>query len=287
MNLALVGLGRWAGRIIDSLPVEARVTTVVTRRPDAATVVPKGSAIVGRPEELEGRDIDAVIVANEASAHVRTLEAIWTIDPALPAFVEKPLALSTSSLKPLADAFGRSGRGLLLVDHVQLFNVNALALKAALSGCRNCSIDGAESNDGPVREDCSGLWDYGPHAVAMALFLAGEDTRDARIVSARRIGDARRHVVEFELAMGGSSARLSVGNGAVSRNRRYAVLDATGRRLEFDGLAAADPPPLSAALAAFCNAVRAGAAPSSDIRWGWELPAAVTRLLEDVERRVS
>jgi predicted dehydrogenase len=286
MNIALVGLGRWAGRIIDSLPREARVTTVVTRRPDAAATAPEGSTIVATLTELAGRGIDAAIVANEASAHVRTLQALWTVDPSLPVFVEKPLALSLASLRSLADARSGGAREFLLVDHVQLFNANALALKARLGSAQDLEIEGSEANDGPVRDDCDGLWDYGPHAVAMALFLSGVAPGDAQVVSARRSGDARRHVVDFELALGRASARLSVGNGASTRSRRYLVRDASGLHLEFDGLAPADPPPLSAALSSFCAAVAAGAPPSNDTRWGWELPVAVTRLLEEIEQRV-
>jgi predicted dehydrogenase len=284
-RVALIGLGTWAGNIIRSLPETVRLAAVVTQRSDAASLVPADCLTLHDLSGLAALGLDGVIVANSASLHIRTLRAIWSQTPRMPVFVEKPVGLALPDVKRLANEYPDDDNPVFLVDHIQLFNENLRKTREALGNAGGVAIGGTDGNDGPVRADCNALWDYGPHAVSIALFLAGTTGSDATVTSATRVGSDSRATYRFFVAMGdGSTADLTVTNNAQAKARRYSVRGIDGREAVFDGLAPSTPAPLSAALTAFATAIDRGKPPTGDLRWGWTLPLAVTRLLHDAER---
>ncbi len=286
MKIGVVGLGDWSFNIFKSLPPGADVVGVLTRRPDAPDLVPRACRVLTEFESLAALDIDGVIVANEASKHVHTLRMIWAHAPRMPVFVEKPVGMSLPDVEELSLERSRRGDSIFLVDHVQLFNCNLQRIKDRLEGIPPKTIRGLDGNMGPFRVDCNALWDYGPHAVAIALYLTGfpQPPDSVRVLDARLKRDERGVTVEFDLQIGTTTvANLSVGNNAKEKTRHYSVHSTDGTKFIFDGLKQSEPPPLSAVLRDFCDAIRVGAAPLRDARWGWSLPLEVTRVLCDIE----
>ncbi len=287
MKIAVVGLGAWSLKILKSLPPGTDVVGVLTRRPDALNLVPKDCQVLVELEHLAALDVDGIIVANEASKHLPTLRVIWAHVPKMPVFVEKPVDMCLSDVEVLSCQKPEVDNLIFLVDHVQLFNWNLQGIKADLEGVPPEMIRGIDGNNGPFRADCNALWDYGPHAVAIALYLTGFPlpAGGARVRDAWLNRDRKGATVDFELQIGAKTvASLSVGNNAVEKARHYRVRAMGGTQYIFDGLAPCKTPPLTAALQAFCDAIRAGRAPHGDARWGWALPLEVTRVLCDVEK---
>lgn len=77
--------------------------------------------------------------------------------------VEKPVGFDAREVKDLLD-LSRANKVPLIVDYTYLFNPGVMALKR--SDLRSLSI--TMGSNGPVR-DYSVLWDWGSHAVAIAL----------------------------------------------------------------------------------------------------------------------
>lgn len=282
VKLALIGLGRWAENIIRSLPPGVEISTVATRREDAKTVLPSAE-VVRRVQDLPLHATDGVIIANEARMHESAAVEVWMHRPDMPMFIEKPFPLGNLR----GDLPGHLGNKCwtLLVDHTQLFNQGLVGLKRDMDSVPPAFIRGADRGPGPVRTNCNPLWDYGPHAIAIALYLSGFPfeggihVRDAWLDTSP--GGC---TVDFELQLGAKTvATYSVGNNALNKARHCSVRSLGGVVRTWEGLAACPIPPLTAALAAFCSAVEAGHAPEGDVRFGWKLPFAVTQTLTEIE----
>lgn len=277
MKLALVGFGKWAQNIIRALPPGVEITAVVSGRKD----LPAAPKVYPRITDVPFESLDGVIIANEASMHHTALVLARMMSPNIPVFVEKPFMMSTDWPLIKEHLEGKT----LLVDHTQLFNQNLIDLKKDLDGVPPADIHGVDRGPGPVRADCNPLWDYGPHAVSVALYLTGfpfpggVHVRDAWL-------DMNEHgaSVDFELQLGAKTrASFSIGNNALEKTRHCSVRSLGGVRRTWEGMVACPVPPLTAALAAFCSAVEAGHAPEDDVRFGWALPLEVTRILASIE----
>lgn len=119
---------------------------------------------------MEG--VDGVLIATPAATHARI--ALPYARAGVPTFIEKPMAASLKEAEVLAAAATSSG-ALVQVGHVHLHNPAYLKLKelrSRVGEVRWLSFEGM--NRGPVRDDVSVLWDWGPHGVSMALDLLGQ-----------------------------------------------------------------------------------------------------------------
>ena len=113
--------------------------------------------------------VDAVIVATPASTHYEIAKAC--IEARKPALIEKPLAMSVREVNVLcADALEQNV--LVHVGYTDLHNQAFEHLSEFNIGLER--VEGRVTGVGPIRKDCSPLWDYGPHALAMTLRLFDE-----------------------------------------------------------------------------------------------------------------
>ena len=125
--------------------------------------------MVSEWQMLADMELDGVIVATPASTHFQI--ASHYIDAGLPVLVEKPLAMSRLNAEQLADKVLKRD-GILLVNHIHLFSQayqRARAIVRLLGPIRTIRTSGGRQ--GPYRNDCKPLWDWGPHDVSMVLDL--------------------------------------------------------------------------------------------------------------------
>ena len=276
MKAGLIGYGKWAKNIVASLPPDVELVAVVSNNPEVPQLVPR----IPKLTDLPFNQLDAVIIANDASRHLDMLGLVRAYAPKLPVFVEKPLMMRSPAGYPLFREHFASTLGL--VDHIWLFHERLLEMRRILDGVPPATILGVDEGMGPVRTDCHPLWDYGPHAVAAALYLAGFPLKSGgiHVRDAWLKQDEHGATIDLNLQIGSrTEARLRVGNNAETKSRYYTI-PGTGT---FDGVPPAKSPPLAAALLAFFGAVKEGKVPEGDVRFGWELPLAVTQVLADVE----
>lgn len=131
--------------------------------------------------EAQARGNDSVIIASSLPSHYELTVA--ALDRKLPVFVEKPMVKSVADAEEVARRWERAGQPLFLCDFTHLWSRGfefAWARYRSTSG----SIRGADGNlkptphfhasfggPGPKRVDCHPVWDYGAHAIAIALLL--------------------------------------------------------------------------------------------------------------------
>ena len=303
LRLGLIGAGRWGRNYIKTIAgLEGmRLACLASGNPESRTLVPSGCVV--SPDWraiLDPRSIDALIVATPPALHAGMVEA--AVAQAIPVLVEKPLTLDAGQAVALRDLVAARG-GLVMVDHIHLFNPAYRALKAAAPRYGAIqAIDGHAGNHGPFRTHTEPLWDWGAHDVAMCLDLLGAlpETLDAACLEARDTPEGSGQSLEVRASFAGPvSTVLRFGN-IVSRVRRLAVY-LERAVLVFDDLAehqlVAYPPcaphapvvgagerlpyerqsPLACVLREFAAAVAAGDRSTASLELGVEVVQVLAR----------
>ena len=134
-----------------------------------------GALVTGDVAELLGGGrVDAVIIASPATTHAAL--ALRCIEAGKPCLVEKPFALRLQDAEAVAEAAERRRvpvlAGHLLVHHPVVEQLQTLVQGGVLG--QVFYLYGLRVNLGQVRADENALWSFGPHDVAVALFLLGE-----------------------------------------------------------------------------------------------------------------
>ncbi len=288
LHLALVGRGAWGSRIARTVRASEEAVLAATAGRDW--------------ERLLGQTIDGAVIATPPAAHLPV--ATRFIERGIPVLVEKPLCLDPDSALAFRDLAARR-EVPVLVNHVHLFSP-AYRLLRQLSPAlgRVTRIATAGGREGPLRADTPPLWDWGPHDLAMALDLAGDEPQrvSARHTLQRRsaAGLEANYAIELEFPRA-LRVSIAVGN-AMPRVRRLEVDhergtlvydDVAPRKLAYEGtearvreaVAASDlsRPPLDCAIEAFCATIRAGGFEPRSL----DLAVAVVALLERIERETE
>lgn len=122
--------------------------------------------------------------------------------------VEKPVGFDAHEVKELIE-LSRANKVPLIVDYTYLFNPAVMALKRP--DLRSLSI--TMGSNGPVR-DYSVLWDWGSHAVAIALDFIQEPLTKIAVLPC----DSGRYMVD--LLFGTKAATITVANNLDERTVR-------------------------------------------------------------------
>lgn len=157
IRLALIGAGRWGQNI----------ERVLREMPGIKLAVADNAADT---KKIVLAAIDGALIATPGSTHVAL--ALPFIQAGLPVFIEKPLATSLAEARQLKRA--AKDKNLVQVGHIHLYNPAYLTAKKAaqkIGQIRLIIFEGLAP--GPVREDMSVWWDWGPHGVSLALDLLG------------------------------------------------------------------------------------------------------------------
>ena len=304
-RLAVVGVGHWGRRIIATLleTEVAQLIAVASSQTATHELAPPGVDIVADWRALLGRsDLDGVVVATPPATHAEIVEA--AVRAGLGVLVEKPLTPDLATTTALAE---RVSGERVLVDHIHLFHAAYEVLREQLAGQSILGVRTEGGAPGPLKDDPSPLWEYGPHDAALVLDLLGEVRPTSVRVGQLPIPDGTGEEWTIEARGGldeGIPVQIVTGNGLAEKQRRLLVATAEVRYL-LDDRAATKllrfPPgpldwpgpggesvpisdirlPLERVLSAFAGGLTAG---ETDGRWGWRLPLQVADLLTSVER---
>lgn len=297
VRLGLLGAGRWGRtylRSFEDVP-GAVLARLFTRNPQTPAPIPTGCEVSRDWREVAtADDLDGVVIATPAGLHAAMARVALGAGRAV--LVEKPLALTRGDCHDLID-LARSRGAVLLVDHVDLYNPAWVALKEHVAELGPIAgVEATFGDAGPYREDVPPRWDWGPHPVALCLDLLGAPVSlRARRPLVRRTEAGLQELVEIDLEFdGGAACRIATGNGFDHRERRVVVRgeraalvydDAGHDKLvrivegQREPLAVGNGRPLSRALTAFADAIRA-----ERPDWnGAALGAAVVGVLADVD----
>ena len=290
VRLGLIGGGRWGRNYVKTIAAldGVRLVRLADPDPDTWAVVEGGSAVTADWREVAAADdLDGVIVAAPPALHAGMVRA--AVEAGRAVLVEKPLTLDVGEADRLR-AFVAGRGGLVMVDHIHLFNPAFRRLKAlaAESGPVR-EIHAVMGNHGPYRTDAPVLWDWAPHGVAMCLDLLGTAMPEvtAERAETRTVEGIVGEILDLHLRFpGGAEAGIRVGN-IMDKTCRFDVV-ADGASLVFDDLAedklkvhpggSVEVParsPLAVVVEEFAEAIGTG---GND--WtGLDLGVAVTRVL--------
>lgn len=309
IRLGMVGAGNWGRtliRVITRSP-QARLVALVSRRPEADALLPaEAHRYCGLEAMLSGSPLDGVVVALPPHLHAPTARRV--IDAGLPLFLEKPMATTPEGARAVAERSAETG-GIVMVDHIEIYHpaVRALMTELAVNGAEPEHLSGVLAGPTAFTPGFPPAWEYAPHflAVAMTLFGSLEPALSVERLPAEPAAPRgeRRELTRFVLAFaGGRTASFIVGNGTAEKRRWFEV--AAGPYLyRYDNGAAAplvrwtrsadakpeilvgdlETTPLDAAIATFCDRIRAGTPQHEDARLG----AAVVSLLADASTRLG
>lgn len=175
--LALIGCGYW-GRNLARVAHELGVLSTICDRgnPEAAKVAAQHGVPYIEDVAALWRDpsIKGVMIAAPAELHAQLAFAALQNDRDV--FVEKPLALSMTDAREVAELAERRGRvvmvGHLLQYHGAFRRMRELVAAGDLGRLRY--IYSNRLNFGKMRTEENVLWSFAPHDLSMILSLAGQ-----------------------------------------------------------------------------------------------------------------
>jgi len=276
IRVALIGAGRWGGNILNTLKKIPGCEVVAV-------------ATTGRQTEaLQKLELDAVVVATPGSTHTKV--ALPFLRNGLPVFIEKPMALTIRDAERLKQVAEKNNVHIF-VGHIHLYNPAYKTLKRELKKIGQInSIVGESMSGGPIRDDMSVLWDWGPHDVSMVLDIVGSLPNKVKAIG----DDLQTHA---KLTFSGTkkiTAYLTTSWLSAEKRKRLTVIGTKGT-LVFDDYAAkkvtllrggkatypryGNQSPLEAELRTFLRSIKEKSAPISDAQNGLD----VVRVLAAVE----
>ena len=290
-----MGLGRWGDNYVREVTNApgVRLAAVASRRSPSAKTLPPSIRWYGDWRGLmDAGGLDGIIIATPPATHGEIASA--AISRSIPVLIEKPLTLDAAEAYALLDIASAS-QALAHVNHIDLFNPAWRVLRRRLESIGPVvRMEGAWYDHGPFRSDTRGRWDWGAHAIAVALDV---DHSDARLVGARflpaKTGELVEAILEWD---SGATAKLVFGNGASVKARRMSIIGARGR-LDFDAVEGAravhdeqairfcaQQSPLRATVLRFAASIRCGReVAQADLALG----ARVVAFLEEIDHALA
>jgi len=180
VGIGLIGCGRWglnylrAFSEIDGCRVVAACDLSPDRLHEAerrATGLRTGTDV---DELLAARDVDAVVVATDATRHYEVARA--ALAAGKDCLVEKPLTTDVAQARQLRDPAGQKSR-LLMVGHVFRYNPGINHLQKVIGSGALGQLEYltfTRTNLGPIRSDVNVVWDLMTHDVSILLHFLNQ-----------------------------------------------------------------------------------------------------------------
>lgn len=226
-------------------------------------------------ENLLDKKIGGVIICTPPTTHVDL--AVKFLEKEIPTIIEKPLALSSEEIKKL-EPFNKIP---ILVNYIHLFSSAFKRLKNNLAAQPISDIKSVGCNFGPFR-NYSSLWDYGPHDIAMSLYLSKKLPKS---VTAFETKYEYGSIFDIDLDFGTFNSNIKVGNGSQRKIRTLEIKAGGIKQIYNDAwLPETDDPPLKNMLDFFNGLINEKCC-ATDV--GLDLSIQVTKILEACEKSIK
>jgi hypothetical protein len=203
IRFGVIGSGPWGTKVIQAIRGLGFQVSVCNRHGEF------DGQEVARDYRTLIPEVDIVWVA--AHPNVNCEIAAYALEHNKPTVVEKPVAFTSQQVAGLVRA-SKAKQVPLIVDYIWMFN---RSLRTFLSAEPWATLAITLGNDGPKR-DYSALWDYGSHAIAVAL---NDDERQLTQVAIESGGvGAYRVLLHFD---DGAGAIITVGNEYAARQVQF------------------------------------------------------------------
>lgn len=304
LSLGLVGAGDWGNKIISTIAEisDVRIAHLACRTERSNSDIPDNCQFTTDWHTVISNDeLDGVIVASPAGLH--TEMAVAAIERGLPVYVEKPSSINMKEATHLHSVASRH-QGIVHVGYIDISNPAWQGLKKSLSLLGDIKhIDSVFGGPGPIREDISPLWDWGPHPLALIISILGEpDGVDALQLSKRRVEPGTAEKLQMSLDFAGVKAIVHIANDLPEKSRRLSIKADNGNFL-YDDLAVekasyekhgeprrsleyTQKPPLVCALKRFLSAIRHKKEDYQDVKLSMSVTAALSEA-ESILKRTA
>jgi len=177
----VIGAGEWGKNHVRTFARlrGATLATVCDLDPDKLAAVrteyPGVTTTSRYADILQDASVEAVIIASFASQHFE--QACLALEAKKHVLVEKPMTLGPEEADELVRLADRAGY-CLMVGHLLLYHPAVAKMKALVDGREIGDLFYLYSqrlNLGRVRKDENALWSFGPHDVAVAVHLFGDE----------------------------------------------------------------------------------------------------------------
>jgi len=295
IRLGLVGCGRWGRNIIATTAhlEGARLVAVASSNPVTRDLTPPHCKVFPTWQHLmNSNHIDGLIIASPAHTHAEI--SLTAMDHRIPILIEKPMALSTHDAERLMQSSIKN-KTYATVNHIHLFNPAFRRLLQIIPKYGSISsISAIAGGPGPFRSDCSVLWDWAPHDIAMVLKITGKIPTNVICKKINMQSSASEYAEHISLRLEFKSdleAILDISNNRISKMRSFQVVAEHGTLLYDDcaqqklissrpeeDVSYASTPPLLCAINDFVNNI---STPSDDIS-GLKIGLDVIKIIDSV-----
>jgi predicted dehydrogenase len=179
VRVAVVGAGQWGKNHVRTFSQlrESRLVTVCdldeARLASVRSQYPGVKTTTRFDEVVQDPGVEAVVIASFASQHFD--QARRALEAGKHVLVEKPMTLDAGDAEVLARLATTTGR-CLLVGHLLLYHPAVVKMQQLVESediGELFYLYSQRLNLGQVRKDENALWSFGPHDVAVALYLFG------------------------------------------------------------------------------------------------------------------
>jgi predicted dehydrogenase len=217
IGTAVVGYGYWGVNLARNVATASSLRLVGVADPDedrrkpAATNHPSVTTWASLDEVLDDAEVAAVVLAVPAHAHAAL--ATKVLEAGRHVLVEKPLAMTVEDGRDLV-ALAEDKGLTCMVGHTFLYASPVHRLKEYIDAGDLGNVQYLYSQRlslGRIRRDCSALWNFAPHDIAIMLHLLGERPVEVTARGFSFIGEGIDDVVFGSLQFGsGIGANLHV-----------------------------------------------------------------------------
>ena len=170
VKVAVIGTGYWGKHYVRILGAQCEIAidAAVAAREKIQSLYPSVTTGSTIDDAIQSNDVQALIVVTPAVTHYDVVKSALLAGKHV--LVEKPLTLQVSHAKELLE-IAREKKLTLMVGHTFLFNASVWHLNNIVSDRAKFGdlryISARRTNLGPVRNDCSVLWDLAPHDISI------------------------------------------------------------------------------------------------------------------------
>ncbi|MDE3117373.1 MAG: Gfo/Idh/MocA family oxidoreductase [Nitrospirota bacterium] len=181
VRVAVVGAGEWGKNHVRTFAhlrgaTLASVCDLDSAKLEAVRSDYPGVAATARYDDvLRDSSIEGVVIASFASKHFE--QARLALAAKKHVLVEKPMTLAPEEAEELVHVADQTGC-CLMVGHLLLYHPAVAKMKALVANQEIGDLFYLYSqrlNLGRVRKDENALWSFGPHDVAVAVYLFGDE----------------------------------------------------------------------------------------------------------------
>lgn len=234
LNLALVGVGKWGIRYLETIKGSSscKVKYICSPHINNYTWLPSTYIKVQNYKLLLNySDIDGVIIASSSETHLEI--ASFFIKSGVNVLIEKPITTSLQEAIKLREIASKS-KSIAMTSQVYHYNPAFIKMKQLLSSIGGLNLIEFVSGKYQPENSSSALWEWGPHDVSMCLDLV--ETMPKQVSAWSQKGKGLGEMIFIRLVFNKNIQALIITGWMTPQKTRKCVAFGTSGYIAFDDL---------------------------------------------------